>query len=143
MSAERKTEMLYKKERTMDVYATAGAYARLFKLVGHKMIHAMGPVISMKDLDKLIDLVQYRFGQIVSRADSQLFQDHPELGHEGTHVFYGDPTLPARDELDAKVCKQIEEIVRALLNPEPKPDPAELEEEYKKFMAMGQKTDDR
>lgn len=134
--------MLYKKERTMDVYATAGAHARLFRLVGHKVIHAMAPVIPTTDVDKLIDLVDYRFGKIVSGADSKLFQDHPGLGHEGTHVFYGDPTLPVRDELDAKVCGLIDEIVRTLLDPGPKPKSSQLDEEIEKFLAMGPKTDD-
>jgi len=95
--------MLNKNERTMEVYVEAGAYARLLSDIGAKAAVAMSKVLPAKDVDRLVILLN-RIDDIKCKADDQLFRDFPQIGHEGTDVFYG--TLSQEPD-----CKLDEEVI--------------------------------
>lgn len=108
---------MYKKsERTIERYIEAGAWARLFELVGHRMIDAMSPVILVKEIDRMIDMMR-KFGAIKAGADSQLFRDYPEISNDALHLFYGDLSQgfgPCGD-FDRQVIERAKEIASGLL----------------------------
>lgn len=87
----------------MEVYVEAGAYARLLSDIGTKAAVAMSQILPAKETDRLVVLLN-RFDEIKCNADDQLFRDFPELGHEGTAVFYG--TLSQEPD-----CKLDEEVI--------------------------------
>ena len=94
--------MYNKNERTMEVYVEAGAYARLLSDVGTKAAVAMSKVLPAKETDRLVNLL-HRFDEVKSKADDQLFRDFPQIGNEGTDVFYGTLSAEPRNKLDAEV----------------------------------------
>ena len=96
--------MLNKNDRTMEVYVEAGAYARLLSDIGTKAAVAMSKVLPAKETDRLAVLLN-RFDEIKCKADDQLFRDYPELGNEGTDVFYGTLSQEPRNELDEEVIR--------------------------------------
>lgn len=94
--------MLNKNERTMEVYVEAGAHARLLSDIGTKAAVAMSKVLPAKEADKLVALLN-RIDEVKSKADDQLFRDFPDLGHEGTAVFYGSLSQEPDCKLDEEV----------------------------------------
>lgn len=94
--------MLNKNERTMEVYMEAGAYARLLSDIGTKAAVAMSKVLPAKETDRLVVLLN-RFDEIKCKADDQLFRDYPDLGNEGTDVFYGTLSQEPRNQMDEEV----------------------------------------
>lgn len=96
--------MLNKNERTMELYVEAGAYARLLSDIGAEAAVAMSKILPAKDADRLVNLL-HRFDEIKCKADDQLFSDFPQIGHEGTDVFYGTLSQEAQGELDRKVIR--------------------------------------
>ena len=91
-------------ERTMEVYVEAGAYARLLSDIGTKTAVAMSKILPAKETDRLMNLL-HRFDEVKSKADDQLFRDFPQIGNEGTDVFYGTLSTEPRNELDAEVIR--------------------------------------
>ena len=96
--------MYNKNERTMEVYVEAGAYARLLSDIGTKAAVAMSKILPAKETDRFVNLL-YRFDEVKCKADDQLFRDFPDLGHEGTAVFYGTLSTDPRNHLDAEVIR--------------------------------------
>lgn len=94
--------MYNKNERTMEVYVEAGAYARLLSDIGTKAAVAMSKVLPAKETDRLVNLLN-RFDEIKCKADDQMFRDFPDLGHEGTAVFYGTLSEEPESELEENV----------------------------------------
>ena len=94
--------MYNKNERTMEVYVEAGAYARLLSDIGTKAAVAMPKVLPAKETDRLVNLLN-RFDEIKCKADDQMFRDFPDLGHEGTAVFYGTLSEEPESELEENV----------------------------------------
>ena len=94
--------MYNKNDRTMEVYVEAGAYARLLSDVGTKAAVAMSRILPAKEADKLVCLLN-KIDEVKCKADDQLFKDFPQLGHEGTDVFYGTLSQEPRNELDEEV----------------------------------------
>ena len=98
----RRKNMYNKNERTLEQYLTAGAYARLLSDVGAKASVAMSTILPAKDADRLVSLLN-KIDEVISRADDQLFRDFPQLGHEGTAVFYGTLSQEPDCELDRQM----------------------------------------
>ena len=96
--------MLNKNERTMEMYVEAGAYARLLSDIGAKAVVAMSQILPAKGADRLVVLLN-RIDEVKSKADDQLFSDYPNLGNEGTDVFYGTLSAEPRNGLDAEVIR--------------------------------------
>lgn len=96
--------MYNKNERTMEVYVEAGAYARLLSDIGTKAAVAMSQILPAKETDRLVSLL-HRFDEVKSKADNQLFRDFPDLGHEGTAVFYGTLSEDAEGGLEEDVIR--------------------------------------
>ena len=94
--------MLNKNERTLEQYLEAGTYARLLSDVGTKAAVAMSRILPAKEADKLVYLLN-KIDEVKCRADDQLFRDFPQLGHEGTAVFYGTLSQEPDCELDKQM----------------------------------------
>ena len=100
--------MKSKNNRTMEQYLETGALARLLSDVGAKTAVAMSRILPAKESDKLAGLL-HRIGEIVSKTDSQMYKDFPDIGHEGAAVFYGTLSGEPRNELDGKVMDAAKE----------------------------------
>lgn len=107
--------MLNKNERTMEVYVEAGAYARLLSDIGAKAAVAMSKVLPAKDVDRLVILLN-RIDEIKCKADDQLFRDFPQIGHEGTDVFYGTLSQAPENELDVEVISAAKQKAKDLFD---------------------------
>jgi hypothetical protein len=115
--------MYNKNERTMEVYVEAGAYARLLSDIGTKASVAMSQILPAKETDKLVNLL-HRFDEVKSKADDQMFRDFPDLGHEGTAVFYGTLSLDPNGKLDEEVIGTAKAKARELFGEEVRGDGA-------------------
>jgi len=107
------TAMLKKNERTMELYVEAGAYARLLSDIGAVAGVAMSKILPTKDADRLVYLLN-KIDEIKCKADDQLFSDFPQIGHDGTSVFYGTLSQEAQGELDEKVIRTARQKAKGL-----------------------------
>lgn len=107
--------MYNKNERTMEVYVEAGAYARLLSDIGTKAAVAMSKVLPAKETDRLVNLLN-RFDEIKCKADDQMFRDFPDLGHEGTAVFYGTLSEEPESELEENVISAAMQQAKGLFD---------------------------
>ena len=96
--------MKRKSNRTMEMYVEAGAYARLLSDIGTKAVVSMSQILPAKETDKMVSLLN-RIDEVKCKADDQLFSDYPNLGNEGTDVFYGTLSEKPRNELDEEVIR--------------------------------------
>ena len=101
--------MVDKKYRTKETYLDAGAAMRLLKDAGAKAACEAGKVLSAKDNDKLVKALHV-IDEVCSRAEDNMFSDHPELNDDALDVFYGALDLGARNETDAKVKAKAKEM---------------------------------
>jgi ABC-type Fe3+/spermidine/putrescine transport system ATPase subunit len=67
--------------------------------------------------DKLVHLLN-KFSEVKCKADDQLFSDYPNLGNEGTDVFYGTLSMEPRNELDEEVIRTAKQKAMALFGGE-------------------------
>ncbi|HEK9982050.1 TPA: hypothetical protein TUU08_000153 [Streptococcus equi subsp. zooepidemicus] len=100
--------MIARNERKIDVYENAGAYMRLLKTVGTKVVVAISPVLHAKDTDRLLNAFKV-IDEICSKADSNMFYDHINLGNEYVDVFYGDLASEPRNDVDEKIITMAKE----------------------------------
>lgn len=100
--------MITRNEREIDVYENAGAYMRLLKTVGTKAVVAISPVLHAKDTDKFLKALN-SIDEICSKADSNMFSDHINLGNEYVDVFYGDLASEPRNDVDEKIITMAKE----------------------------------
>ena len=114
---KRGNAMYNKNERTMGVYVEAGAYARLLSDIGTKAAVAMSKILPAKETDRLVNLL-HRLDEVKCKADDQLFRDFPDLGHEGTDVFYGTLSEEPQNQLDAEVISTAKQKAMALFGDE-------------------------
>ena len=105
--------MLNKKERTMEVYVEAGAYARLLSDIGTKAAVALSRILPAKETDRLLSVLR-KIDEAKSKADDQLFRDFPNIGRAGTDVFYGALRLEPDNELDEKVISAARQKAKEL-----------------------------
>ena len=105
--------MLQKNLRTIDEYKQAGAKMRLFKTLGAKLVMDISTVLSAKDSDKLVCYLN-RIDEICSRAEDNMFRDHPELSSEYTDVFYGSVDSSPRGPLDEEMIERAKQVAGGL-----------------------------
>lgn len=101
----------------MEVYVEAGAYARLLSDIGAKASVAMSQILPAKETDRLVNLL-HRIDEVKSKADAQMFRDFPDLGHEGTAVFYGTLSQNPNCKLDEEVIGTAKAKARELFGDE-------------------------
>lgn len=97
--------MYTKKDRTLDEYKRAGGEMRLFKQLGATLSVDISKVLSAGDTDKLLRALE-KVDEICSRAEDNMFRDHPDLGSEYIDVFYGNVFSEPRNELDAEMIER-------------------------------------
>lgn len=103
--------MISKQARTLEVYLSAGAMARLYNHIFSEAIHALSPVSKTADIDKLINLANKgTIARIISNADANLFTDHPEIGHDYVNVFYGG-LIGIYSDIDADIMTRIKKYI--------------------------------
>ena len=105
--------MLKKDERTIDTYMKAGAEMRLFKTLGTKLYVDISRVISASDRKKLARALG-TVDEICSRAEDNMFRDHPGLSAEYIDVFYGCTGNEPRNSVDRKVLGMAREAADGL-----------------------------
>lgn len=105
--------MLKKYERTIDTYMKAGAKMRLFKTLGTKLYVDISRVISASDRQKLARALG-SVDEICSRAEDNMFRDHPGLSAEYIDVFYGSTGNDPRNDIDRKVIAMAREAADGL-----------------------------
>lgn len=105
--------MINKKERTIDVYKQAGAEMRLFSELGGRLAIHISQVLSAPDTDKFMRALR-RIDEVCSRADDNMFHDHPEISNEYMDVFYGAVSGKPRNAVDEEVIARAKETADGL-----------------------------
>ena len=109
--------MLEKNRRTVDTYMKAGAEMRLFKALGTRMAVDISRVLSVSDTNKLLRALG-KVDEICSKAEDNMFADHPQLSNQYLDVFYGHTSDEARNDVDRKVIKLAREVADELFEGE-------------------------
>jgi hypothetical protein len=94
--------MIYKKERTLDLYKEAGAEMRLFMALADILVLHISQVLLAPDTDKFLRAIQ-KIDEVRSRAEDNMFHDHPELSNEYLDVFYGNFIEKPRNAVDEEI----------------------------------------
>ena len=97
--------MLLKKRRTLELYKSAGAKMRLYKSLGAKLVTEISCVLSATDTEKLMRAMD-KIDEVCSRAEDNMFNDHPEISDEYVDVFYGAVSDEPRNDLDAEMVQR-------------------------------------
>ena len=105
--------MLQKKRRTVDTYMKAGAKMRLFKTLGTRMVVDISRVLSASDTQKLMRALD-KVDEICSKAEDNMFRDHPELPNMYIDVFYGNIGDEPRNDVDREVITLAREAADGL-----------------------------
>lgn len=105
--------MIQKNRRTVDTYMKAGAKMRMFKTLGTKMAVEISQVLSATDTQKLMRALD-KVDEICSKAEDNMFRDHPDLSDEYLDVFYGTTEMEPRNEVDEKVIGMAREAADGL-----------------------------
>lgn len=100
--------MIHKRERTLDLYKEAGAEMRLFRTLGVILAIHISRVLSTPDTDKFLRALR-RIDEVRSRAEDNMFHDHPEISNEYLDVFYGNFKGRPRNAVDAEVMAKAKE----------------------------------
>ena len=80
------------------------------RLIGDFMVEN-STVLSAQEQDKLYKIAG-RFGEVVSRVEDRMFADYPSLPNTYLDVFYGTFTGSIRNDVDEKVRKEAERILK-------------------------------
>ena len=96
--------MLRNTERTMETYKKAGALMRLLKELGGEALVETSKVLKASDSDRFWRALN-TIDIICSRAEDNMFTDHPELSSEYTDVFYGTVGMEPRNAVDEEVIE--------------------------------------
>ncbi len=105
--------MLKKNRRTVDTYMKAGAEMRLFKNLGTRMAVDISKVLSATDTDKLMRALD-KVDEICSKAEENMFRDHPQLPDEYIDVFYGNVRDEPRNDVDEKIIRMARKVADGL-----------------------------
>ena len=105
--------MIQKNRRIVDTYMKVGAKMRLFKTLGTKMTVEISRVLSASDTKKLMRALD-KVDEICSRAEDNMFRDHPDLSDEYLDVFYGSTEMEPRNDVDRKVIELARETADEL-----------------------------
>lgn len=105
--------MLRRDERTLEIYMKAGAKMRLYKTLGAKLFTDISKVLSRQDQEILLKAMG-RIDRICSRADDNMFRDHPHLSGEYIDVFYGSTDAGPHNDVDKRVIEMAKEVADGL-----------------------------
>ena len=105
--------MIQKNRRTVDTYMKVGAKMRLFKMLGTRTAVEISQVLSATDTQKLM-LALDKVDEICSKAEDNMFRDHPDLTDEYLDVFYGSTEMEPRNDVDRKVIAMAREAADGL-----------------------------
>lgn len=105
--------MLNKKDRTMEKYVKAGASIRLLNDVYCNALVEVSKILPAKDM-RLLEAFQTKLWIATSRCEEQMYSDYPDLGHEGTAVFYGDLGFKRHTKIDDQVLAEAKEQVKEM-----------------------------
>ena len=105
--------MIQKNRRTVDTYMKVGAKMRLFKMLGTRTAVEISQVLSATDTQKLMRALD-KVDEICSKAEDNMFRDHPDLTDEYLDVFYGSTEMEPRNDVDRKVIAMAREAADGL-----------------------------
>ena len=105
--------MLQKSRRTVDTYMKAGAKMRLMKTLGTRTVVEISQVLSASDTQKLMRALD-KIDEICSKAEDNMFRDHPELSDEYIDVFYGSTEAEPRNYIDLEMIRMAREAADGL-----------------------------
>lgn len=105
--------MVNRKERTIEVYKNVGAQMRLFKTMGSKLAVDISHVLSANDTDMFLRAL-HKIDEVCSRAEDNMFRDHPKISDEYLSVFYGDVGTAPRGDVDKTVLGMAREVADGL-----------------------------
>ena len=105
--------MLRRDERTLEIYMKAGAKMRLYKTLGAKLFTDISKVLSRQDQEILLKAMG-RIDRICSRAEDNMFHDHPQLSNQYIDVFYGSTDGEPRNEVDKEIVEMAKEAADGL-----------------------------
>lgn len=86
---------------------------RLFKTLGSKLVCEISTVLSASDQDMMLRALD-KIDLACSRAEDNMFRDHPELSDQYVDVFYGGTDSRPRNELDAEMIRRAREAADEL-----------------------------
>lgn len=105
--------MLKRTDRTVEKYMKAGAKMRLYKTLGVRLAVDISAVLSAQDQDKL-QRAMSKIDEICSKAEDNMFHDHPELSNHYIDVFYGSTDNDPRNDVDHKILTMAREAADEL-----------------------------
>ena len=105
--------MLHKSKRTVGRYMKAGAEMRLFRTLGEKLLTDASLILSAEDQDRLTRAIR-KIDAVCSRAEDNMFRDHPRLSGQYIDVFYGATDTEPRNEVDREILLMAREVVDEL-----------------------------
>lgn len=105
--------MISKDKRTVEEYEEIGAFVTVLKNIMPYTLCELSKVLYAKDADKLIR-VQNDIYRMIGKAEDQMFQDHPELGGEYLHLFYGGLHRTLEAGLHNRIYERVNQIVKTL-----------------------------
>jgi hypothetical protein len=100
-------------DRTIEKYERAGAMMRLYKTLGTKLVVELSSVISAADQDKMMRAMG-KIDEVCSKADNNMFTDHPQVTNDYINVFYGSTDSEPISHLDRKIIKMAREVADEL-----------------------------
>ena len=99
--------MIQKNRRTVDTYMKVGAK------MGTRTAVEISQVLSATDTQKLMRALD-KVDEICSKAEDNMFRDHPDLSDEYLDVFYGSTEMEPRNDVDRKVIAMAREAADGL-----------------------------
>lgn len=105
--------MLRRTERTVEKYMKAGAMMRLYKNLGTRLYVEISGVLSAAEQDKMRRALN-KIDEVCSKAEDNMFRDHPRLSDQYIDVFYGNVGDDPRNEVDRKVLGLAREVADGL-----------------------------
>ena len=106
--------MMKKSERTIELYKKVGAEMKLFRALAGLLAIDISHVLLASDSDKFMRTLQ-RIDEARSRAEDNMFHDHPELSNDYLAVFYGTTSGKPMNAVDEEVMALAKEIRNGLL----------------------------
>lgn len=98
--------MIKRSDRTLDLYKTIGAEARLVKHFLTDFVVDASKIQYAKSSDRLsatMDVIE----RLISDMEDQMFRDYPELGHDYINIFYGGIFGEPINDVDSEITQKI------------------------------------
>lgn len=96
--------------RTIEDYKRAGAWLRLLKTILAETHVSCCDVLSKNDC-MMFDTITKRVNAICSKAEDNMFKDHPELSNDALDIFYGSADCSTRTDTDDAQVRLMQELI--------------------------------